>query len=275
MSTTTLLISTFPPFPTLALSLPSDTQIQNLADFLPEYLPFFEDADLAFSLPSGVLPSPNTRLQDIRASRDENDNEDGSNRLLSMRLCPRLPGGKGGFGSQLRAAGGRMSSQKTSNNDSCRDLNGRRLSTIKKAKALESYLESEPARKKAAQEAQKAKLESLERKLGISGGSGGADVGSSTGQKRRFDDTEYLEQSQELVENVKSAVTAALLKKRKTKPKADPKVDDKEKSTTPEESPKTNGDKVDSPSLTEKILEAPATAAVAGTVAASLAAVGA
>ena len=54
--------------------------------------------------------------------------------LVTLRLIPRLRGGKGGFGSQLRAAGGRMSSQKTSNNDSCRDLSGRRLSTIKEAK---------------------------------------------------------------------------------------------------------------------------------------------
>jgi hypothetical protein len=51
-----------------------------------------------------------------------------------MRLAPRVLGGKGGFGSQLRAAGGRMSSQKTNNKDSCRDLNGRRLSTIREAK---------------------------------------------------------------------------------------------------------------------------------------------
>lgn len=75
---------------------------------------------------------------------------------------------------------------------------------------LESYLESEPARKKAQQEAQKAKLEALERKLGISGGSGNADAGPSLGQKRRFDDTEYLEKSQEIVDNVKNAVMAGV-----------------------------------------------------------------
>jgi len=98
-----------------------------------------------------------------------------------------------------------MSSQKTSNNDSCRDLTGRRLSTIKEAKKLAEYIESEPVRKKAEQEAKKAKLEALEKKLDESSG----------GKKRRFDDTEYLEQSQEIVDNVKNAVTTALLKKRK------------------------------------------------------------
>jgi len=103
-----------------------------------------------------------------------------------------------------------MSSQKTSNNDSCRDLTGRRLSTIKEAKKLADYIESEPVRKKAEAEAKKAKLEALERKLGIS-----KDGESSQNKKRRLDDDEYIEQSKEIVENVKSAVSAALLKKRK------------------------------------------------------------
>ncbi len=75
---------------------------------------------------------------------------------------------------------------------------------------LESYLESEPARKKAQQETQKAKLEALERKLGISGGNINPDAGPSTGQKRRFDDTEYIEKSQEIVDNVKNAVMAGV-----------------------------------------------------------------
>jgi len=119
-----------------------------------------------------------------------------------------------------------MSSQKTSNNDSCRDLSGRRLNTIKEAKKLVEYLESEPERLKAKAEAQKAKLEALERKLGIeppskdgagpSKASGsGEDPPVLAGRKHRFDDTEYLEQSRDLVDGVKSAVSAALLKKKK------------------------------------------------------------
>jgi len=123
-----------------------------------------------------------------------------------------------------------MSSQKTSNNDSCRDLSGRRLSTIKEAKKLAEYLESEPERLAAKAEAQKAKLQALERKLGIepsslqspeigSGEPSRSDATSTppvlAGKKHRFDDTEYLEQSRELTENVKSAVSAALLKKKK------------------------------------------------------------
>jgi hypothetical protein len=70
---------------------------------------------------------------------------------------------------------------------------------------LVNYVESEPARRKADQEAKKAKLEALEKKLGIS-----KDGDQSEGKKRRLDDSEYLEQSQEIVDNVKSAVSAGM-----------------------------------------------------------------
>jgi len=76
---------------------------------------------------NGSAPLPDATLSSLL------QDEEGGN-LVTLRLTPLMMGGKGGFGSQLRAAGGRMSSQKTSNNDSCRDLSGRRLSTIKEAK---------------------------------------------------------------------------------------------------------------------------------------------
>lgn len=52
--------------------------------------------------------------------------------MLSMSL--RLHGGKGGFGSMLRAQGGRMNAQKTTNYEACRDLQGRRIRTVNEAK---------------------------------------------------------------------------------------------------------------------------------------------
>lgn len=52
---------------------------------------------------------------------------------VDIDVVPRTLGGKGGFGANLRAAGGRMSTAKTDNTDSCRDLNGRRLGSIKEA----------------------------------------------------------------------------------------------------------------------------------------------
>jgi hypothetical protein len=53
--------------------------------------------------------------------------------LVELELVPRLRAGKGGFGANLRSAGGRMSANKSTNFDSCKDLNGRRLGTLKEA----------------------------------------------------------------------------------------------------------------------------------------------
>ncbi|THH16666.1 hypothetical protein EW146_g4004 [Bondarzewia mesenterica] len=209
---TTVLVSTFAPFSTLAFSAPSQTTLDGLYDLLSTRYPFLPStSDLLLTPHSGAPLHGSTTLSSLY------ELEKGSS-LVSLRLAPRMRGGKGGFGSQLRAAGGRMSSQKTSNNDSCRDLSGRRLSTIKEAKKLAEYLEQEPARKKAAAEAQRKKLEVLERKLGIDKNgvaSGSKESEPLAGKKHRFDDTEYLEQSRDIVDNVKSAVAAGLLKKKK------------------------------------------------------------
>lgn len=64
----------------------------------------------------------------------------GRSHPICIELVPRVRGGKGGFGTQLRAAGGRMASGKGANRDSCRDLSGRRLSTLKEAERSVSLL---------------------------------------------------------------------------------------------------------------------------------------
>ena len=120
-----VLFATFSPFPTLSLRVPSDTRVNDLFDLLCRRYPDLPASDSLYISSHTSSLSPHTRLSDLR---------DDSSDLVNLRIVPRLRGGKGGFGSQLRAAGGRMSSQKTSNNDSCRDLSGRRLSTIKTAK---------------------------------------------------------------------------------------------------------------------------------------------
>ena len=51
----------------------------------------------------------------------------------------RLVGGKGGFGSQLRAAKNRVGQKKTENFSACRDLNGRRLRHVEAEKKLQDW----------------------------------------------------------------------------------------------------------------------------------------
>jgi hypothetical protein len=140
---TEVLFNACPPFPTLSLSVPSHTPLNALYPILRSRYPTLPANDvLQISSHAGLLPALSTPISFLHS------HDPSSSNLVTLRLTPRLRGGKGGFGSQLRAAGGRMSSQKTSNNDSCRDLSGRRLSTIKEAKKCVSlffHLHGEPS----------------------------------------------------------------------------------------------------------------------------------
>lgn len=84
-----------------------------------------------------------------------------NNELLDGRatIVPKLFGGKGGFGSMLRAIGAQI--EKTTNREACRDLSGRRLRDINEEKRLKSWIEKQAEHKKEAAERRKRKLERL------------------------------------------------------------------------------------------------------------------
>ena len=104
-----------------------------------------------------TIPSLHTRIIITTASNERIEPvdtplstllADGTSSFIQLRLSVPLCGGKGGFGSQLRAAGGRMSSKRKKaqgeNNGSNRNLDGRRLRTVHEAKALAEYLALKP-----------------------------------------------------------------------------------------------------------------------------------
>ncbi|XP_046435064.1 replication stress response regulator SDE2 [Neodiprion fabricii] len=74
-------------------------------------------------------------------------------------IIPRLPGGKGGFGSMLRAIGAQI--EKTTNREACRDLSGRRLRDINEEKRMKSWIDKQASREEEAAERKKRKLERL------------------------------------------------------------------------------------------------------------------
>jgi len=74
-------------------------------------------------------------------------------------IIPRLPGGKGGFGSMLRAIGAQI--EKTTNREACRDLSGRRLRDINEEKRLRAWLEKHTKNEEEAAQRKKRKLEKL------------------------------------------------------------------------------------------------------------------
>ncbi|KAG0304357.1 hypothetical protein BGZ98_005613 [Dissophora globulifera] len=113
-------------------------------------------------------------------------------------LSMRLGGGKGGFGSMLRAQGGRMSSQKSTNTDACRDLSGRRIKTVNDAKKMAEFVQQEPEREKARKENLKRKIEEK------------MEIAERPTRKHRFEDSKFFDEAEEQVEEVKSAVAAAI-----------------------------------------------------------------
>lgn len=118
-------------------------------------------------------------------------------------LIPLL-GGKGGFGSLLRAIGAQI--EKTTNRDACRDLSGRRLRDVKredelkKLIALQEKLQEERKRRK------KEKLEKLKKKTEVS-----STNTSIQELVAMFDDHEFNRRRLELCDIIEAAVDKGII----------------------------------------------------------------
>ncbi|EOQ98972.1 hypothetical protein E3P92_03695 [Wallemia ichthyophaga] len=146
--------------------------------------------------------------EDFKCSSDINQSVAklcGEFNFIDISVSPRMLGGKGGFGAQLRSAGGKMRSNRNNNTDACRDLSGRRISTLKEAQKVAEYMESSEEREKKQKQEEKDKLEAMEKKY------------NQQPQKRRLDDDKYLEQNKDMNDNVRSSVAKGLLAKRRKK----------------------------------------------------------
>lgn len=117
-----------------------------------------------------------------------------SENVFQVKL--RLLGGKGGFGSQLRAQGNKMSSKKRAGNyESCRTLNGQRIRVQKQTKLIEEYLAKEPERlSKREQEIREKMQKYLE----------------APDKKVMFSDPEYLKLCRKLIDSTEDAVRSGL-----------------------------------------------------------------
>lgn len=143
MASTTInvLVSSFPGLglpATLSIPLPADTTLEDLTYAIEERLPPVNNRLLLTTNANKLIRPSSSPLTSLLSSHEST--------ILPLRLSAPLCGGKGGFGSQLRAAGGRMSSRKKTGerNGSNRNLDGRRLRTVTEAKALAEYLAVKP-----------------------------------------------------------------------------------------------------------------------------------
>ncbi|XP_075211836.1 splicing regulator SDE2 [Lycorma delicatula] len=104
-----------------------------------------------------------------------------------LYFIPRLVGGKGGFGSMLRAIGAQI--EKTTNREACRDLSGRRLRDINEEQRLKNWIAQQAEREREAAERKRKKLERLCKE-----------------PKHDFKDATYEKERSELTEKVSSSV---------------------------------------------------------------------
>ncbi|EFQ97323.1 hypothetical protein MGYG_00363 [Nannizzia gypsea CBS 118893] len=214
-STINVLLSSFPGLslpPTLAIPLPSTSSIADLTERISAHLPFplasqssplilttTSNKQICFSSPAKLT----SLIPDV-----ENGIANPTSTFLPLRLSVRVCGGKGGFGSQLRAAGGRMSSRRKGNQDtntgSNRNLDGRRLRTVKEAKALAEYLALKPEMDKKEKEARKRRWEAAvaaaeKKEQEIRNGEGKGKV-----------DGAWMEDKEEMSEKAREAVLQAM-----------------------------------------------------------------
>ena len=201
--TINVLLTSFPGLglpPTLSIPTAATTSISDLTKQLNDRLPITSSRLVLTTNANRVLqPSSPAPLSSLIANPHDS--------ILPLRLTIPLCGGKGGFGSQLRAAGGRMSSRRKKNtgenNSSNRNLDGRRLRTVNEAKALAEYLALKPEMEKKEREARRKRWEQVvelaeRREEEIRGGSKGKVDGK------------WVEDKEEAGERAREAVQAAM-----------------------------------------------------------------
>ena len=108
-----------------------------------------------------------------------------------------LLGGKGGFGSLLRAIGAQI--EKTTNHEAMRDLSGRRQRDVNNEKRVRDYVAKQAEREREEQEKKEVKLEKLRRF-----------VEGENVDKHSFSDPLYDKARSETEEKVHEAVEAAM-----------------------------------------------------------------
>lgn len=156
-----VLLTTFPGLnlpSTVIIPLPANTPISQLQQCIYELLPAGTGRLIVTTTSNKQLPISSSAPISSFVLSIKND-------FLPLRISAPMCGGKGGFGSQLRAAGGRMSSKRKKKsgdeNASSRNLDGRRLRTVNEAKALAEYLAIKPEMAKKEKEERRKRWEQV------------------------------------------------------------------------------------------------------------------
>ncbi|KAF2708269.1 hypothetical protein K504DRAFT_468622 [Pleomassaria siparia CBS 279.74] len=141
----------------IAFATQKDAPLSTIYDTLYERAPWIQNSTYILTTNARRTVSHNASpISSLLTSPEDT--------FLPLRLTVPLCGGKGGFGSILRAQGGRMSSRKKQNgeaNGSSRNLDGRRLRTVTEAKALADYLAIKPDMEKKEKDERRKRWEDI------------------------------------------------------------------------------------------------------------------
>ncbi|KAK7553439.1 telomere stability and silencing-domain-containing protein [Phyllosticta citricarpa] len=200
-STINVLLTSFPGLglpSTLNLPLPAQSTVYDFTLAVNSRIPAVNNRLLLTTASNKLLdPESSAPLASLLSSPGD--------AFLSLRLSAPLCGGKGGFGSQLRAAGGRMRKKRGQgeNNGSSRNLEGRRLRTVTEAKALAEYLAIKPEMDKKEKEERRKRWEDI-----VAMAEKREDEIKNGGKGRL--DGQWMESKEEAEEKTREAVLAAL-----------------------------------------------------------------
>jgi hypothetical protein len=135
--------------------MPSKTKVLVYLGSLPK--PVYMDSDLLFKVFSPAILQGATWFEKIKTTTFM--------ATVFVRLRFRTLGGKGGFGSQLRAQGNKMSSKKRAGDfSSCRDLTGKRIRTTSQNQKIEEHLGAVEEHKNFLKDRTRSKMESIVKK---------------------------------------------------------------------------------------------------------------
>ncbi|EPE07778.1 ubiquitin family protein [Ophiostoma piceae UAMH 11346] len=191
---------------TYSLPVPASSSINEIWEELYERLPPIQSRLILTTIDNRQLSSPDAVNSPAVSDLLSTPYDD----FISLRLSIPVLGGKGGFGSQLRAAGGRMSSKRKKNqaedNGSSRNLDGRRMRTVTEAKALAEYLAIKPEMDRKEKERRRQRWEEIvemaeKKEDEIKNGTGGS--------KGRLDG-KWVDDKAEASERTRFAVQAAM-----------------------------------------------------------------
>ncbi|GME79384.1 unnamed protein product [Ambrosiozyma monospora] len=189
-------LTTIPGLDNLTLHLEDiNTPTSNINDQLKSQLPFKVAKRSVIATTDGSSILKHKCLSELINNSTHHNGQSYLNLHLRISMC----GGKGGFGSALKKSGGQMNSKKTDKSN-YKTLSGVKLKTLKKLERLEKMKKDKNVAERKKLDTKKEKLMKI---LNM-------DPEKIATKDAKFDDSKYLEDLNQAMEDIRDSVGSAL-----------------------------------------------------------------